>query len=156
AVIKKSMPLFFSEADQKNLKVQIHAGRKDRTDEMKCEVERPLSFIFTDHRLGLMSWNLHGEEWARASFALNMGLSVIIGVVLLTGVSMALRTASREMKLSQMKNDFVSNVSHELRTPLASIRVFGEFLRLGRVNDGDKVQEYGEYIETESRRLTGL
>jgi signal transduction histidine kinase len=60
------------------------------------------------------------------------------------------------MKLSQMKSDFVSNVSHELRTPLASIRVFAEFLRLGRVREREKVSEYGEYIETESRRLTQL
>ena len=55
-----------------------------------------------------------------------------------------------------MKADFVSNVSHELRTPLASIRVFGEFLKLGRVRDAERVREYGEYIETESRRLTQL
>jgi signal transduction histidine kinase len=55
-----------------------------------------------------------------------------------------------------MKSDFVSNVSHELRTPLASIRVFGELLRLGRVDSTDKVREYGDYIETESRRLTQL
>jgi signal transduction histidine kinase len=60
------------------------------------------------------------------------------------------------MKLSQMKTDFVSNVSHELRTPLSSIRVFGEFLKLGRVQEPEKVNEYGEYIETESRRLTQL
>jgi signal transduction histidine kinase len=43
-----------------------------------------------------------------------------------------------------------------LRTPLASIRVFGEFLRLGRVTEPPKVREYGEYIEAESRRLTQL
>jgi signal transduction histidine kinase len=60
------------------------------------------------------------------------------------------------MKLSQMKADFVSNVSHELRTPLASIRVFGEFLKLGRIKEPLKVHEYGEYIENESRRLTQL
>jgi signal transduction histidine kinase len=77
-------------------------------------------------------------------------------MVLIGGIVMALRAASRAMKLSQMKADFVSNVSHELRTPLASIRVFGEFLKLGRVRESDKIQEYGEYIETESRRLTQL
>jgi signal transduction histidine kinase len=60
------------------------------------------------------------------------------------------------MKLSEMKADFVSNVSHELRTPISSIRVFGEFMRLGRVTSQEKVREYGEYIETESRRLTQL
>jgi signal transduction histidine kinase len=67
-----------------------------------------------------------------------------------------IRTALREMKLSAMKNEFVSNVSHELRTPLSSIRVFGEFMRRGRVESQDKVREYGSYIETESRRLTQL
>jgi len=71
-------------------------------------------------------------------------------------VTLAFRTAAGEMRLSQMKGEFVSNVSHELRTPLASIRVFGEFLRLGRVAGPHKVQEYGEFIETESRRLTHL
>jgi two-component system phosphate regulon sensor histidine kinase PhoR len=60
------------------------------------------------------------------------------------------------MKLSQMKSDFVSNVSHELRTPLSSIRVFGEYMRLGRVEKPEKIREYGEYIEAESRRLTQL
>ena len=45
---------------------------------------------------------------------------------------------------------------HELRTPLASIRVFGELLRLGKAETPEKVKMYGEYIETESRRLTQL
>jgi signal transduction histidine kinase len=58
------------------------------------------------------------------------------------------------MKLTQMKADFVSNVSHELRTPLASIRVLAELLNLGRVNQPDRVREYGAYIESEGRRLT--
>jgi signal transduction histidine kinase len=57
------------------------------------------------------------------------------------------------MRLSAMKSDFVSNVSHELRTPLASIRVFGELMRTGRVSSADKVLEYGERIETEAVRL---
>jgi signal transduction histidine kinase len=43
-----------------------------------------------------------------------------------------------------------------LRTPLASIRVFGEYMRLGRVTRHEKIVEYGEYIEAESRRLTQL
>jgi signal transduction histidine kinase len=80
----------------------------------------------------------------------------VLAAVLLGGLLLAFRTAAREMKLSQMKNEFVSNVSHELRTPLASIRVFAELLRLGRVGDAGRVREYGDYIETESRRLTQL
>ena len=85
-----------------------------------------------------------------------MTLSAVLAAVLLGGIALTVRTAMREMKLSAMKNEFVSNVSHELRTPLSSIRVFGEFMRRGRVEEPEKVREYGTYIETESRRLTQL
>src|SRR5262249_36164548 len=95
-------------------------------------------------------------QWSRKYFSAHLSLSILTAMVLIGGVVLALRAASRAMKLSQMKSEFVSNVSHELRTPLASIRVFGEFLKLGRVRQPDKIQEYGEYIETESRRLTQL
>ena len=118
--------------------------------------EKPLSFLFTDYVVEVGGVGRTPEQWARANFALNVSMSVVLAGVLVAGILLALRTALREMRLSSMKNEFVSNVSHELRTPLASIRVFGEFMRLGRVTDPGKVREYGEYIETESRRLTQL
>jgi len=122
----------------------------------KGGVSRNLSFVFTDWKVTLRGQYLTPEQWARTNFLFNISLSVVLAVVLIGGVTLAMRTAMRELRLSTMKNEFVSNVSHELRTPLASIRVFGEFMRLGRVKDPDKVREYGEYIETESRRLTQL
>jgi signal transduction histidine kinase len=121
-----------------------------------AEVEKPFSLVFTDWSVGLASRHATPAVVARRNFLLNVGLSAALATVLLGGVLLALRTASREMKLSQMKNEFVSNVSHELRTPLASIRVFAELLRLGRVETPEKTREYGEYIETESRRLSQL
>jgi len=151
--LRMSMAAFFPQESYPNLFTSVHAAG---VSERKDEAERPLSFLFSDYRLALTTRHMNPREWARASFLLNMGLSVLIAVVLMAGITLALRTASREMKLSEMKSDFVSNVSHELRTPLASIRVFGELLRLGRVGEAEKVKEYGEFIETESRRLTGL
>jgi len=128
----------------------------DVLEEGKDEARSNLSFVFTDWSIGLRARGATSEQLARANFAFNITLSLALGLVLITGIGWALRTASTEMKLSEMKSDFVSNVSHELRTPISSIRVFGEFMRLGRVKDPDKVKEYGEYIETESRRLTQL
>jgi len=119
------------------------------------DAERSIPFIFTDWTVGVQSRGLTPEQWAKVSFGVNMTLAVLLALVLIGGLVLAFRATSRELKLSQMKNTFVSNVSHELRTPLASIRVFGEFLRLGRVKES-RVSEYGEYIETESRRLTQL
>lgn len=121
-----------------------------------AETEQPFSLVFTDWTIGLTGRHATPAKVAKKNFLVNVGLSAALATVLLGGLVVALRTASREMKLSEMKNDFVSNVSHELRTPLASIRVFGEFLRLGRVDNPEKVREYGDYIENESRRLTQL
>jgi signal transduction histidine kinase len=129
---------------------------KDHAWIRENEAEKSLSFVFTDWTIGIASRHATLAQVARRNFLINLGLSAALAAALLGGLVLSLRTASREMKLSQMKNDFVSNVSHELRTPLASIRVFGEFLRLGRVDNPDKIREYGDYIETESRRLTQL
>ena len=112
--------------------------------------------FYSDWRLAIRSRHRTPAQWAAWNFKLNLTLSILMTVALLSGIILALRAAQRQMRLSQMKTDFVSNVSHELRTPLASIRVFGEFLKMGRVSDEEKIREYGEYIETESRRLTQL
>lgn len=115
-----------------------------------------LPFVFGDWVVGMRMKHMTEEQWSRRYFLTNLASSLLAALVLIGGIVLTLRTASRAMRLSQMKSDFVSNVSHELRTPLASIRVFGEFLKMGRVRDGEKIREYGEYIETESRRLTQL
>jgi signal transduction histidine kinase len=159
--IRTTLPKFFTdEADAVTITVLdsneqvLYATRP--ISGKKYETGGLFPFVFTDWYLGIRMSTWTEDEMARRSFIINFSLSIITAIVLLGGVVLALRTASRAMKLSQMKADFVSNVSHELRTPLASIRVFGEFLKLGRVRDTEKIHEYGEYIETESRRLTQL
>ena len=120
------------------------------------EVKRSLGSVFSGWTIALGGRDSTGAESARASFIGNVVFSTILAGVVLAGIVLAMRTAAREMKLSEIKSDFVSNVSHELRTPLSSIRVFGELLRLGRVSDPEKVREYGGHIESEGRRLTQL
>jgi signal transduction histidine kinase len=158
--IEKSLP--FDERTRRNLLITVRdrEGRavigSTREFDNEEEVVDGLTFVFSDWTLGLGSRGTTSEKWARTNFLLNLSLTVVLAIVLLGGIAFMLRTASREVRLSRMKSEFVSNVSHELRTPLASIRVFGEFLRLGRVQDVEKSRKYGEYIENESRRLTQL
>jgi len=159
--IQNSLKKFFPEDHRDAIVTLLDSG--DRVvlssqpfEGQAYEVGGSLPFIFKDWRLGMRMRQMTEEQGARRLFAFNLSLMVLMTLFLIGGIVMALRTASREMKLSQMKADFVSNVSHELRTPLASIRVFGEFLKLGRVKEPEKIREYGEYIETESRRLTQL
>lgn len=163
ATIEKAVEHFFPAQTGEDLIVTVRDGR-DRTilgpeewnRDREDAVTRSIPFVFTDWSLGLFSRGSTPEQWARASFAFNMTLSALLSLVLLGGVVLALREANKAWKLSEMKSDFVSNLSHELRTPLASIRVFAELLRLGKVNAPEKAREYGEYIEGESHRLSRL
>ncbi|HEY0139577.1 MAG TPA: HAMP domain-containing sensor histidine kinase [Thermoanaerobaculia bacterium] len=119
-------------------------------------ISQPLSFVFTDWRAGVRDTCASPEEMAAINFRHNALWTGGAFVVLCGAIVLAIGAMFRQARLSQMKSDFVSNVSHELRTPLSSIRVFGEYMRLGRVTKPEKIQEYGEYIEAEGRRLTQL
>ena len=119
-------------------------------------ITQPLGFVFTNWRAGVRDLCASPEEVAATGFRSNMMWTGGAFIVLLGAVGLAVGAVARQSRLSQMKSDFVSNVSHELRTPLSSIRVFGEYMRLGRVEKPEKIREYGEYIEAESRRLTQL
>jgi signal transduction histidine kinase len=163
SIIKKALPAFFPGTGMEDLAVNVRnasgqvvlATRQDSGNQRKSATTH-FPFVFTDWTLSLHTPSTTPEQWASANFAFNVTLSMLLAVVLMGGIVLALRAANRAVRLSEMKSDFVSNVSHELRTPLASIRVFAELLRLGRVQTPEKVQEYGEYIEEESRRLSRL
>ena len=110
----------------------VVAGTKKLPKE-QWVVARRLTAPFSDWTIAVQDRRSTPERLAQRNFVLNMTLSVTLAGLLLGAVLLATRTAAREMRLSAMKSDFVSNVSHELRTPLASIRVFGELMRTGRV-----------------------
>jgi signal transduction histidine kinase len=122
----------------------------------EVEVSVPLQLAFSKWHIGAKMRALTQEQLATRNFQMNFSLTVLNTIALVVVLGLMLRAASKEMKISQMKSDFVSNVSHELRTPLSSIRCLGEFLRSGREIEPTKLQKYGEYIETESQRLAKL
>jgi len=72
------------------------------------------------------------------------------------GLVTAWRTFQRQLRLSEMKTNFVSSVSHELRAPIASVRLMAESLVRGKIPDTQKQAEYFRLIEQECRRLTSL
>lgn len=76
--------------------------------------------------------------------------------MMLLGTGVLLRNIRKNMRIAQLKSDFVSNVSHEIRTPLSLIRMYAETLMLGRLPSEDKKQQYYEVIHHESGRLTYL
>jgi two-component system phosphate regulon sensor histidine kinase PhoR len=83
-------------------------------------------------------------------------LVIIIPTLLLAGGVLIYRLSTQQIKLAEARQDFVSAVSHELKTPLTSIRMYGEVLRSGWVQDDTKRQTYYDFIFFESERLSRL
>jgi len=59
----------------------------------------------------------------------------------------------RARRLAQQQMEFVAGVSHELRTPLTVIQSTSYNLSQGTIQDPSRVQQYGDVIQREARRL---
>ena len=77
-------------------------------------------------------------------------------VVALIGFISARRAFHKQLRLGEMKSNFVSSVSHELRSPIASVRLMAERLERGKISDPTKQREYFRFITQECRRLSAM
>jgi signal transduction histidine kinase len=82
-------------------------------------------------------------------------LTIVLAIVFLAGFYFMYRLGIGQINLVNQQQDFVSAVSHELKTPLTSIRMYGEMLQAGWV-DENKKKPYYDFILDESERLTRL
>src|SRR5262249_34470233 len=79
-IVKTLIPKFFEGARPDAVAVSVHDERnrlRFATDARRADREdasRPFSFVFTDWRIGVRGGSLTPEQWARASFAFNLGL----------------------------------------------------------------------------------
>jgi signal transduction histidine kinase len=85
-----------------------------------------------------------------------MALMIVLALVMGSGVFFVAGAAAREVRVAELKSNFVASVSHDLKTPLALIQLFAETLELGRVRSADRAQEYYRVINGEARKLTRL
>lgn len=95
-------------------------------------------------------------------FALKKIWSQILVSLLLVGLTafsftLLLRTLVQQRKLTQIKNDFISNITHELKTPIATVSVAIEALRnFDALHDPGKTKEYLAISSNELKRLSFL
>jgi signal transduction histidine kinase len=96
------------------------------------------------------------EREARTRRWLLGGLLAVLVLAMSVGGYFTVRSVQRELRLAQLKGDFVSNVSHELRTPLTSIRMFSELLSAPQEPSQSERREYVEILKRETARLSAL
>jgi signal transduction histidine kinase len=82
-------------------------------------------------------------------------LALVLGIALLGGY-LLLRDLNRDVRVAEIRSQFVASVSHELKTPLTAIRMYAETLAMGRSRDEQTKSEYLETIVNESERLARL
>jgi signal transduction histidine kinase len=84
------------------------------------------------------------------------GLVAASAFAALIGVIASWLAFQRQLRLNELKSNFVSSVSHELRSPIASVRLMAESLERGKVSEATKQHEYFRFIVQECRRLSSL
>jgi signal transduction histidine kinase len=107
-----------------------------------------LQLYVADQRLLLSSYWRHAMLLA--------ALVAAAAFAALIGVIASWLAFQRQLRLNELKSNFVSSVSHELRSPIASVRLMAESLERGKVSQAPKQQEYFRFIVQECRRLSSL
>ena len=93
---------------------------------------------------------------AESSSRPQLALMAMLALVMAAGIFFVAGAAAREVRLAELKSNFVASVSHDLKTPLALIQLFAETLELGRVRTPERAAEYYRIINGEAKKLTRL
>lgn len=134
---------------------EIYANDSKADEEKNIEHKQAL-WLIPDYHLGIQLRGETIEDLVKQRTYFNIVLIIILDVVLLLAAWFVYRSIRQEVKLAQLKSEFVSNVSHEIRTPLAIINMYSETLEMDRIKDEKKKKEYYKIINTETNRLSGI
>lgn len=151
---------------------KIFASHPDHRANMTPVDERSFAIIFFDKELLEFAapYEQHREIWGlrtsygplpiteivSASTRPQQALMIVLAIAMALGVFLVAGAAAREVRVAELKSNFVASVSHDLKTPLALIQLFAETLELGRVRTPERAQEYYGIINGEAKKLTRL
>jgi len=146
---------FFISAFNKKTSEAVFTNDLFDQDEHEIRIKETL-WLFNSYEIGIQLDGDPIEEMVNERRKNNIIIVVLMDVVLLIGAWFVYRNVRNEIKLAQIKSDFVSNVSHEIKTPLALINMYSETLEMGRINSEEKKLEYYKTINKEARRLSRM
>ena len=110
---------FYAAYDGKGVRLPLSESEQ----RVEAEASQPFSLVYSNtgprFSLSVRLKNLTVEQLARRNFLINLSLWAVMTLFLITAVALMLRTASREMKLTQMKASRTSRTNfarHWLRS----------------------------------------
>ncbi|MEM6569660.1 MAG: HAMP domain-containing sensor histidine kinase [Planctomycetota bacterium] len=84
------------------------------------------------------------------------GVALVLTISMAIGIRLLLSSIRRSRVEAERTRNFVASVTHELRTPIAAVKLYGEMLSDGWIQDEKRRGEYLQRIVHESDRLDGL
>ncbi|MCB9209470.1 MAG: HAMP domain-containing histidine kinase [Ignavibacteriales bacterium] len=127
----------------------------DVTDSTEIVINKPL-WLIPGYTLGIKLKSGSIQELVSQRFYTNLIVLALLLFVLIVGLILIYYNLRKEIRLAQLKSDFIANVSHELRTPLTMISMYSETLALNRLKSEEKKREYYSVIHNETNRLSKI
>jgi two-component system phosphate regulon sensor histidine kinase PhoR len=102
--------------------------------------------------------DFNGVSWYLfKKMSLPIGFSLVLIGVTVFSLTLLYRNWQRQRRLTELKNDFISNITHELKTPIATVSVAVEALRkFNALDDPIRSKEYLDISADELQRLSLL
>lgn len=140
---------------QENITVDFRVTRRDSVDNINNH-DRP--FVFSGAYQNMFTLSLGNNT----GYLLNNIKLPILFSFFLVGVTvlsflLLYRNWKKQKRLTEIKNEFISNITHELKTPIATVGVAMEALsNFNALNNPERAKEYIDISKQELNRLSLL
>jgi two-component system phosphate regulon sensor histidine kinase PhoR len=102
--------------------------------------------LATDESLIIVAKNY--KNFAFQSLRINIAAAILFTIIIIAAFYLTVRTALRQKKLGEIKNDFINNMTHEFKTPIATISLAVDAMKNEKVlQNREKITYFSKIIK---------